>query len=318
MRKTVLLFFIILNISSMGFEKFILKKEVKLSVPLKIKEKGNYNIKLSKLNYPITLEEKEKFYEKWNIFIRKSFLEGKKYTFLIDLNFYNDYLNIEKGELLESEKILSKIASSLTKKEKEELKKMMPEKFEETVQGYLNRQICLLMMLNKSDYEEGKQYTELEKEERINIFKNKRKNMMKILKKSEISFVLSIDDPYEEEVRLNRYYYTKDIILTKKEEFNEKLNSFKIPIYISNLTEKDLKKLEKGEKEIKNTYIILNNKIYSGYQYINKRFLIYSGGKKIRYEYPDYKISIEIENVELEELLQESNEYRFKDVFGGE
>jgi len=320
MKKIGLLLFIIMSISLFGFEKLLLKKEVKINIPLKVKESGQYDIKIYELDYPEKLEEKEIFYEKWDVFIQKSFLNKKKYTILMSSNFYEDYLKMGIGEIFKEEEIISKIASSLTKEEKEELKKITKLDLGETVQDYLNRQIYILTILNreKEEYEKEKQYTELQKEEMLNKLKIGRKKMIKILNKSEITFIVKIDNPYEEEtVKLERYYYTKDIILDKKEEFNEKLNNYSIPIYISNLTKKDLIKLEKGEKEIKNTYIILENDMYSGYQYMDKRFLIYLGGEKVRYEYPEYKINLEIKKAKMEELLKLKNEYRFKDVFGG-
>ncbi|BDU50160.1 hypothetical protein [Haliovirga abyssi] len=315
MRKIVALVLLFL----FGCSNIVLKKEVKEKIPFKIK-KGDYKIVLNHIKYPTKYEEKEVFFKKFDLFLKKSLLENKKDIILFDMSFFKDYEEIENSGLLPEEKILTKVASSLNEEEKKKLLELNKKKYieKDPVQVILKNQILKLKnILEDSTFDESKIYTELDKEELINLLRNKRKILTKVIKKSKIEMVALIKNPYKKIDKIKRKYYTKDINLNVKTDLREDIKKYKYPILIENLKDSDFKLISNSEINLNNKIIILKNSKYVGYDYYKGNYIFYYGGVEKHYLYNDYNINVIYKDVTLRKLLRNSEGITFKELIGG-
>ncbi len=327
-------FFLIftLIIFALGCDKIVLKKTSAIQIPFKI-EKGDYSLNIYRLNYPLKIEEKQQFWNENDVFLRKLVYKDGQVSLLLNEEFFEDIKRIEEGKLLKEEEILRKTASSLSKEEILEIIEKSGfriEKYHNTVQEYLNLQVSqLIEIINSSllktediNFEKNKVYTELEKEELINILKDKRNEMIKVMKKAKVYLIVYIDVPYKEEKQNNegKYYYTKEIKLDndKSAYYLEKVKQYQYPVYIENLSEEDVKKIYEREKELKNKCVILYNKKYVGYKVFNGDFVFFAGGEeKKEMFYEGYNITIQKENITFTELLKKEDKVILNDFIGG-
>lgn len=193
--KKLLLFLLVLNtISFSMFNKIKSEiklkneeeprfKEIKVVINGEAKMRkvipGRYKIKMFELNYPTGIIGKNKFYNNFNEVLEKVD-KNKKYSVLIEKEFYEDMKKLKIDELSEEEKILELPASSLEGDQIYELlsltSKLNLKQYLGTDQEYLNRQIYLLYeLLNKKEYDVNNVYSELDKEFLISELKEKEK-----------------------------------------------------------------------------------------------------------------------------------------------
>lgn len=327
MIQRIAIIFLILFLTACS-SRVILKKETPVKIPFKI-EKGEYVLNNYKLNYPLNLEEKQKFMEEFSDFLKKVILynkttnKEKKYIFLFNEMFYEDLEILKTEGNFKEEEIVLKTASSLNNEEINILKKMQKKELEKdnmTAQDVLNMQVSILMKTSKEEekFEKNKVYTELDKEKIANEIKKNRKNLAELIEKVKFDFIIEIENPYEEKVKENiRYYYEKDIKVNVDSGVYEKLKDYTKTLYLKNLEEKDIDLLLSKNVTFKNKVIIIANKKYRGYTIFNGNYIFFEGGNEELEEYKGYKIDIKTEEVKLESIFQKEEINTLSEISGG-
>ncbi len=323
-KLAVCLVILLIVISGCTSSKIVLKKYEEKKAPFK-QEEGNYTLNLYHIKYPETMQEKEEFFKKLEIFLNKVFIQEKQYSILVSKEYIADYERLQKDGLLEEEKIFVKIASSLNSTEKKKLEELLDievKRHEGTIQKYLNLQIAYLkMILDEEDFDSEKVYTELYKENIINKIKKKRKNIIMINDKINIDYVVEIKDPYRKEdkgiAKATEYYYNKEIEYGKLPIFDESIKTYKQPILLRGLKKHEISVLLDKEENLNNNCIILENNAYTGYRYQNSSYYFFVGGNEKIYEFEKYKIDIRVKEEEIENLLKFDEEYILTDFTGG-
>lgn len=321
--KKIFLLLIIVVISA-SCNKVVLKKYTVEKAPFK-NEEGAYTINLYKIEYPENIKEKEGFFNRMDVFVNKVFIQEKKYTLLVEEKYLKDYDLIKNTGLLEEESIFVKTASSLTEEEKKKIEAITGidvKRHENTVQKYLNMQIYHFKnILEYDNFDANKVYTELYKENIINEVKKKRKNTILINEKLKINYIVDIKEPYTKQDKLIEeeaiYYYTKNIEYDKKRIFSENINSYSIPVFLRDIKKQDINILVDKEENLKSSCILVWNDYFKGYRYNKSTFYFFLGGKEEIYEFENYKININLEVKDYEEILEFDEEYRLSDFIGG-
>jgi len=302
--------------------KIVLKKRAVDKPPFKL-EPGSYQLEFDTVTYPDTIFERAEFWNEFLAFSTKMMLAEKKCFLLLSEECVGDLAVVKNGELTEKEKIFYVVASSLQDSEKESIRNILniEEKENEklTTQDYLNMQVKIMLKIlgKESDFESGKIYTELEKENIVNKIKSMRKMVDNSLKKSKIAIIVSIKDPYNEIKKEKEMFYKKDIRFYPKGSFSERVSKYEYPIYIQNINSEDAEKIFNMEIKVKNRVVFVENSIYHGYRYEKGDFLFFRGGEKESYQYQEYKIDFNVENKKLEIILTEEQKYGFSDIIGG-
>ncbi len=303
--------------------EIVLRKETIVTAPFnkeKVKE-GDYILNLYKIDYPDGLKGKQEFYNNINLFFKKFYLEGKKIIFLVDRNYYYDYHRLEEYSLLKEELLLDKPASTLLDYEVELLRDIAPvemEKYQGTVQEYLNLQVAYLMdfLGEGKDFDKNYLYTEREKNIYVNRLKDIRRENFELIKSLNIDMILEIENPYSAGEKGNKYFTERDIILSTTSKFNSELNSIEIPIYIRNIKVEDIDRIIKGQDFIDNNVIIIENDRFKGYLH-KKFFMFFIGGQEEFREYADYGINLKVKKLTFEEMLSTEEGFVISDFTGG-
>ncbi len=302
--------------------KIVLKKRTAEKPPFKV-EAGSYKLEFAKVGYPDTIFERAEFWNEFLAFSTKMMIAEKKCFLLLNEEAVSDLEVVKNGELTERERIFYIVASSLQESEKESIRNILNieenKKEQLTTQDYLNMQVKIMLKIlgKESEFEEGKIYTELEKENIVNKIKTMRKMIISSLKKSKITIIVSIEDPYNDKKSGREMFYKRDISFYSKGSFSERVSTYEYPIYIQNVNSEDVEKIFNREMKLKNKIIFLENKNYHGYKYEKGEFLFLGSGEKESYQYQDYKIDFDVKDKKLELILTEEQKYGFSDIIGG-
>lgn len=302
--------------------KIVLKKRAVDKPPFKV-EAGSYQLEFDSIGYPDTIFERAEFWNEFLAFSTKMMLAEKKCFLLLSEECVDDLAIVKNGELTEKEKIFYAVASSLQESDKESIRNILniEEKQNEklTTQDYLNMQVKIMLKIlgKESEFESGKIYTELEKENIVNKIKSIRKMVESSLKKSKITIIVSIKDPYNEIRNEKEMFYKKDIRFYPKGSFSDRISKYEYPVYIQNINSEDAEKVFNREIKVKNKVVFVENTVYHGYKYEKGDFLFFRGGEKENYQYQEYKIDFNVKNKKLEIILTEEQKYGFSDIIGG-
>ncbi len=323
MKKINVFILLIILIITGCNRKILLKIEVAVTPPFNKEkiEEGDYILNLYQITYPKGLKEKQNFYSNINLFFKKFYLEEKKIIFLVDKNYYDDYYRLEKYSLLKEELILDKPASTLLDYEISLLKDIAPlemEKYQGTVQEYLNLQVAYLMYFlgYKEEFDKDYLYTEREKNVYVNKLKDIRRENFELIKSLNIDMVLEVENPYSANKGKDSYFTERDIILSTTSKFDSELSSIEIPIYVRNIEVEDIDRIIKGQDFIDNNVIIIENTRFKGYLH-KKSFMFFIGGQEEFREYADYGITLHVKKLSLEKMLATEEEFVISDFVGG-
>lgn len=290
---------------------------------------GRYVIRLFEINYPVGIEEKDKFYNDFNDFLEKVEIQNrqnksrKKYSLLIDKRFFEDMQNMKFDIFSEEEKMLETGASSLTEEQISRLMNMSRElvlkDYLGTDQEYLNRQIYLLhKLLGKTDYNGDSVYSELEKEFLIAELKQKRKKTIENFEKMKFEYFIKENyttvgfNKFEDDTV---YKFDKDIVVSENIEDQAILPDMKEKVYLIGFPDKVIEDLEKNKIKLKRNLLLIENDKFHGYTFNENNSVIFIGGKYQSYYYNDYKIDVVRESINIENLFNESSNYYVSDFF---
>lgn len=302
-------------------------REIKVNVDGKAGTKkvipGRYYINLFELNYPKTLVSKNSFYNRFSDVIKKISVNNKKYSFLLEKNFFEDMQNMKSGILSEEEKLLEIPASSLSPEQVSELmwitESLKLSDYLGTDQEYLNRQVYLLHeLLGKKDYNGNNVYSELEKEFLITELKEKRKKIIESFEKSNFEYFVKEDYRavgFDEFQDASVYKFDKDIVVSENIEDQAILPEMKQNVYLTGFPEKIVDNLEKNKVKLKRNLLLVENSKFHGYTYNENNIVVFVGGKYSSYYYNDYKIDVVRRKINIEDLLDINSNYYVSDFF---
>lgn len=336
--KKLLLFLLVLNtISFSMFNKIKSEiklkneeeprfKEIKVVINGEAKMRkvipGRYRIKMFELNYPTGIIGKNNFYNNFNEVLEKVD-KNKKYSVLIEKEFYEDMKKLKTDELSEEEKILELPASSLEGNQIHELlsltSKLNLKQYLGTDQEYLNRQIYLLYeLLNKKEYDINNVYSELDKEFLISELKEKRKKVIKNFEESKFEYFIKNSysnmeiNKYEDDTI---YKFDKDIVISQNIEEQAIFPEIKLNVYLTDFPRETLEELAKNRLKLKRNLLLIENSDYRGYTYNENNTILFINGENPLYYFENYKIDVVKERIDVQNLLKESSNYYVSDFF---
>lgn len=287
---------------------------------------GRYRIKIFELNYPTGVLGKNYFYNSFSEVLEKAD-KNKKYSVLIEKEFYEDMQKLKIDELSEEERLLELPASSLDGMQIAELMTLTGKlslsqclsQYLGTNQEYLNRQIYLLYeLLEKKDYNGNNVYSELDKEFLISELKEKRKRVIKNFEES--NFEYFIKESYSN-IEFNKYEddsiykFDKDIVISENIEEQAILPEIKRNVYLTGFPEETVEELSKSRLKLKRNLLLIENSDYHGYTYNENNTVVFINGEKPIYYYNNYKIDVVKERIDVHNLLKTSSDYYVSDFF---
>ena len=338
MKKILLVSLLILNILGFGMLDRIKSeiklraeeeprfKEVKVVINGEVKMRkvipGRYRIKIFELNYPLGVLGKNYFYNSFSEVLEKAD-KNKKYSVLIEKEFYKDMQKLKTDELSEEEKILESPSSSLEGEQISELMsltgKLNLSQYLGTDQEYLNRQVYLLYeLLGKKGYNGNNVYSELDKEFLITELKENRKKVIKNFEESNFEYFIKEDysnielNKYEDD---SIYKFDKDIIISENIEDQAILPEIRRNVYLTGFPENIVEELAKNRLKLKRTLLLIENSDYHGYTYNENNTVVFINGKNPLYYYNNYKIDVVRERIDIQNLLKTGSDYYVSDFF---
>lgn len=321
--KKCLYVLIILCVFTACTRDIVLRKNEVLKAPYNEKTlpKGVYEIELYRVIYPVDLEGKQKFFEEFNVLLKKYFLRDKKINFLVSEAFYSDLKSLENSFLLKEESIYDKPSSTLSIEEKEYLIKSYGNRiglYKGSVQEYLNMQVSYLMnYLGKSEmFNENKLYSEREKSELIDDLKEIRRENVQLLKNIDLEFILEVEKAYSTD-KGEVYWDNREFLLKNNSNFDKKLNNYPIPIYIKDINDEDVKALIKEEISINNKLVFVENALYEGYKNLGSSYLFFKDGENKIKSYEDYEFIVTVKDIQLENMINLKDNTVLSEILGG-
>ncbi|WP_443863731.1 hypothetical protein [Fusobacterium ulcerans] len=205
MKKNAFVVFLLTMLMLTGCQKLVARRDESQVVEFANKmPKGEYTLKIYRLDYPETPSDRDAFYEKFSVLMSKMVAHNKDINLIIPFELYQDIKNIGKRDVRESEKVYYKPASELTEDEKEFIDSKIDISYPENAgifQEYLNKQVYYWLNYLKrgNEYNSGNYYTELDKMKLVEeIFEN-RKMISKTFEPIENDFILEVNSSNIEE-----------------------------------------------------------------------------------------------------------------------
>ena len=205
MKKNAFVVFLLTMLMLTGCQKLVARRDESQVVEFANKmPKGEYTLKIYRLDYPETPSDRDAFYEKFSVLMSKMVAHNKDINLIIPFELYQDIKNIGKRDVRESEKVYYKPASELTEDEKEFIDSKIDISYPENAgifQEYLNKQVYYWLNYLKrgNEYISGNYYTELDKMKLVEeIFEN-RKMISKTFEPIENDFILEVNSSNIEE-----------------------------------------------------------------------------------------------------------------------
>jgi len=270
-------------------------------------EMGTYDIVLYNVIYPENYEDKIKFYENFDIVMKKLLVYDTTVNIMYPERFKDDILLLRNGILLPEEQLFAKVSSELSPVEKELIDKKVPIKLDKNVgdsQYYLNKQVYFWKKIVKDNekFDSKKTYTELDKERLILDMKEKRKEMFNILNEVKLNLVLRIEEPYKKSKE--EYWQEKDVYIDRPTKLVPKVFVEDNYIYLDDVSKEDVKKIVGEQLKFNSKIVIIENDLYKGYEVVDGKYIFYTGGKYILEYYEGYRINIVVKDVNLVDLLK--------------
>lgn len=223
MKRNAFVLFLLTVLLMTGCQKLIARRDESQVVEFANKmPKGEYTLKIYKLDYPKIPSDRDAFYEKFSILMSKMVAHNKDINLIIPFELYQDIKNIGKRDVREAEKIYYKPASELTEEEKEFIDSKIDINYPENAgifQEYLNKQVYywLNYLKREKDYNPSNYYTELDKMKMVEeIFEN-RKMISKTFEPIENDFIIEVNSSNIEEAGKTRLpLYTESTLGKEK------------------------------------------------------------------------------------------------------
>ncbi len=205
MKRNTFVLFLLTMLLITGCQKLVARRDESQVAEFANKmPKGEYTLKIYRLDYPETPSNRDDFYEKFTILMSKMVAHNKDINLIIPFELYQDIKNIGKRDVREAEKIYYKPASELTEEEKEFIDSKIDITYPENAgifQEYLNKQVYywLSYLKREKDYNASNYYTELDKMKMVEeIFEN-RKMISKTFEPIENDVIIEVNSSNIEE-----------------------------------------------------------------------------------------------------------------------
>lgn len=205
MKRNAFAVFLLAMLLLAGCQKLVARRDESQVVEFANKmPKGEYTLKIYRLDYPETPSDRDAFYEKFSILMSKMVAHNKDINLIIPFELYQDIKNIGKRDVREAEKIYYKPASELTEDEKEFISSKINVDYPENAgifQEYLNKQVYywLSYLKRENDYNSANYYTELDKMKMVEEIYENRKMISKTFEPIENDFIIEVNSSNIEE-----------------------------------------------------------------------------------------------------------------------
>ena len=205
MKRNAFIVFLLAMLLITGCQKLVARRDESQVVEFANKmSKGEYTLKIYRLDYPETPSERDIFYEKFSVLMSKMVAHNKDINLIIPFELYQDIKNIGKRDVREVEKIYYKPASELTEEEKEFINSKIDIKYPENAgifQEYLNKQVYywLNYLKREKEYDPSNYYTELDKMKMVEEIYENRKMISKTFEPIENDFIIEVNSSNIEE-----------------------------------------------------------------------------------------------------------------------
>lgn len=218
MKRNAFIVFLLAMLLITGCQKLVARRDESQVVEFANKmSKGEYTLKIYRLDYPETPSERDIFYEKFSVLMSKMVAHNKDINLIIPFELYQDIKNIGKRDVREVEKIYYKPASELTEEEKEFINSKIDIKYPENAgifQEYLNKQVYywLNYLKREKEYDPSNYYTELDKMKMVEEIFESRKMISKTFEPIENDFIIEVNSSNIEEAgKTGLPLYTENI-----------------------------------------------------------------------------------------------------------
>ena len=105
MKKNAFVVFLLTMLMLTGCQKLVARRDESQVVEFANKmPKGEYTLKIYRLDYPETPSDRDAFYEKFSVLMSKMVAHNKDINLIIPFELYQDIKNIGKRDVRESEK----------------------------------------------------------------------------------------------------------------------------------------------------------------------------------------------------------------------
>ena len=279
-------------------------------------KKGDYELTLYSINYPSKYEEKIKFYNDFDILMRKLLVYDSTINIMYSEKFKDDIIHLKNSYILPEEVAFSKSASELSQVDRDSIDKKVTIKLDEKIgrtQYYLNKQVYFWKKILVSDkkFNNSINYTELDKEKLILQMEDKRKKLFKIVEQVELNLILKIEEPYSD--NKNEYWQEKSVYIDRSTDLIPKVFREEGYLYLNAVQEKDVKKIMGNQLKFDSKIVVVENKLYNGYTVSDGKYIFFYGGKYGVNYYDGYNLEIKVKEVFLKDLLTIDEEFLIDD-----
>ena len=279
-------------------------------------EKGSYELTVYNINYPEKYEEKIKFYNNFDILMRKLLVYGSTINMMYPEKLKEDIIHLKNNNLLPEEVAFSKPASELSRIDRDSIDKKVVIKLDEKLgrtQYYLNKQVYFWKKIMNSDdiFNSAMNYTELDKEKLILQMEEKRKKTFNIIGEVELNLILKMEKPYFE-IR-DEYWQGRDVYIDRTTKLAPKVFKEKGYLYLTGVDDVDIKKIMGNQLKFDSKIVIIENKLYNGYTVSSGKYIFFYGGKYRVSYYDGYNLKIKVKDVSLKDLLTIDEEFLIDD-----
>jgi len=279
-------------------------------------KKGDYELTLYNISYPQKYEQKIKFYDNFDILMRKLLVYGSTINIMYSHKFKDDIIYLKNSYILPEEVAFSKSASELSEADRNSIDKKVTIKLDGKIgrtQYYLDKQVYFWKKIMNSDkrFNSEKNYTELDKEKLILQMKDKRKKTFEIVEQVKLNLILKIEDPYSN--NKNEYWQGKDIYIDRNTDLTPKIFKEQEYLYLNDVQEGDIKKIMGTQLKFDSKIVVIENKLYNGYTVSDGKYIFFHGGKYRVSYYDGYNLKIKVKDVSLKDLLTIDEEFLIDD-----
>ncbi|UUV17783.1 hypothetical protein NRK67_10830 [Fusobacteria bacterium ZRK30] len=279
-------------------------------------KKGDYELTLYNINYPSKYEEKIKFYNDFDILMRKLLVYDSTINVMYSEKFKDDIIHLKNSYILPEEVAFSKSASELSQVDRDNIDKKVTIKLDEKVgrtQYYLNKQVYFWKKIMASDekFNSGRNYTELDKEKVILQMEDKRRKLFKIVEQVELNLILKVEEPYSD--NKSEYWQEKDVYIDRNTDLTPKVFREQGYLYLNDVQERDVKKIMGNQLKFDSKIVVVENKLYNGYTVSEGSYIFFYGGKYRVSYYDGYNLKIKEKDVSLKDLLTIDEEFLIDD-----
>lgn len=315
MYKYILLLVMVLSTASCTGVSKVKERDHRAPFEKEIK-KGDYELTLYSIDYPQRYEEKIKFYNDFDILMKKILVYDSKINIMCSEKLKDDITQLENNYTLQEERIFLKPASELSQADRDSIDKKVVIKSDKKIgrtQYYLNKQVYFWkkIMEGNKKFNNETNYTELDKEKLILQMKEKRKKIFEIVKQVELNLILKIENPYSN--NKNEYWEGKDVYIDRSTDLSPKIFREQGYLYLSNIEDIDVKRIMGTQLKFDSKIVVVENRLYSGYTILDEKCIFFYGGKnKVNY-YNGYNLKIKVKNLSLKDLLIIDEEFFIDD-----